>query len=56
MEFDYLFYDKVYDKGFIGISTKHEVLFSKFLADHSAKDFYSEFFSASANRHPGFIQ
>jgi putative restriction endonuclease len=38
-------YDKAYDKGFIGISAKHEVLLSKPLADHSAKDFYSRFFS-----------
>jgi putative restriction endonuclease len=38
-------YDKAYDKGFIGISVNHEVLLSKPLADHSAKDFYSRFFS-----------
>ncbi len=38
-------YDKAYDKGYIGISTKHKVLLSKSLADNSGKDFYTRFFS-----------
>jgi putative restriction endonuclease len=38
-------YDKAYDKGYIGISTKHEVLLSKSLTDNSEKDFFSILFS-----------
>ena len=38
-------YDKAFDKGYIGISTKYEVLLSKSLTKNSRKDFYKRFFS-----------
>lgn len=38
-------YDKAYDKGYIGISTKYQVLLSKSLTESSQKDFYTRFFS-----------
>lgn len=38
-------YDKAYDQGFIGISTKYEVILSKSLQRHSGKVYYKKFFS-----------
>lgn len=38
-------YDKAFDKGFIGISTKHEVLLSKTLNESAGKDFYNRYFA-----------
>ncbi len=38
-------YDKAYDKGYIGISTRYEVLLSKSLEDNAEKDFYIRYFS-----------
>ncbi len=38
-------YDKAFDKGYIGISTKHKILLSKALNKSAGKDFYSRFFS-----------
>ena len=38
-------YDKAYDKGYIGVTTKYEVVLSKSLKDNSSKDYYIKFFS-----------
>lgn len=38
-------YDKAFDKGYIGITPKHEVLISKPLTENSKKDFFARFFS-----------
>ena len=37
-------YDKAFDKGFIGISTRYEILLSKTLNESASKTFYSRFF------------
>jgi putative restriction endonuclease len=37
-------YDKAYDKGYIGISTKYEVLLSSQLIINSGKEYYNKFF------------
>ena len=42
-------YDKAFDKGYIGFSTKYEILLSKSLTEHSEKDFYTRFFSHLKN-------
>jgi len=37
-------YDKAFDKGFVGISTKYEILLSKKLNEFAGKDFYNRYF------------
>ena len=39
------FYDKAYDKGYLGISAKHEILLSKVLTENSKKNYYAIFFA-----------
>ncbi|MEX0981066.1 MAG: HNH endonuclease [Bacteroidales bacterium] len=38
-------YDKAYDRGFIGITTKHKVLISDRIAKNSEKEYFNKYFS-----------
>lgn len=42
-------YDKAFDKGLIGFDSKYRVVFSPILKKHSAKNYYTKYFSSLEN-------